>query len=277
LPVPTVPTVAEALRRAAAKIGGDSGRLDAELLLAAHLGVDRTELLLRPFCQRAIDAGVFAGLVARRIVNEPVAYITGSCAFWSFDLAVTSDVLIPRPDSETLIEVALRQAPDARRILDLGTGSGALLLAALVDRPHAFGIGVDRSPAALAVARANAAAHGLADRAAFVIGNWATALTCGFDLVLANPPYVRTDAALAPDLAYEPATALFAGEDGLDAYRALIPDLARLLTPSGLAVVEIGHDQAHSVCVMASQAGLSATIAQDLAGRDRALALRRKA
>lgn len=234
-------------------------------------------MLLDPSRPRAIDAERFAALVARRAAHEPVAYLTGHRAFWSLNLAVTPAVLIPRPDSETLIVVALAQAPDARRILDLGTGSGALLLAALIDRPSAFGIGVDRSAAALAVARANAAAHGLADRSAFLVGDWATALTGRFDLILANPPYVRADADLAAGLAYEPAAALFAGNDGLDAYRALIPDLPRLLTPSGLAVVEIGHDQAHPVCALALQAGLSTAIAQDLAGRDRALALRREA
>lgn len=267
----------EALRWAAARIGGDTARLDAELLLAAHLGVARADLLLDPSRQRALDREVFDALVARRVAGEPIAYLTGKRAFWSLELSVTPAVLIPRPDSETLIEVALRDAPNARRILDLGTGSGALLLAALIDRRHALGIGVDRSHAALAVARDNAANHGLTDRAAFVVGDWAATLTGPFDLILANPPYVRTDADLAPGLAYEPPAALFAGADGLDAYRALIPDLSRLLPPDGFAVVEIGHDQAHSVRAMASQAGLSAAVIQDLAGRDRTLALRRKA
>ena len=225
---------------------------------------------------RALDGGfeAYAALIERRAAYEPVAYLTGQRAFWSLDLAVTADVLIPRPDSETLIEAALALAPDAARILDLGTGSGALLLAALVDRPHAFGIGVDRSTAAAAVAHANAVAHGLANRSAFVVGDWGNALDARFDLVLANPPYVRDDAPLAPGLAHEPAGALFAGADGLNAYRAFVPDLARLLAPSGVALVEIGHDQAAPVQAIANAAGLAATIHRDLAGRDRAFAMR---
>lgn len=246
------------------------------MLLAHLLGITRETLLLGPD-DRPVDADAYAALIERRRAGEPIAYIVGHRAFWSLDLAVTSNVLIPRPDSETLIEVALVQAPTAAHILDLGTGSGALLLAALVDRPRAFGIGVDRSAAAIAVARGNAAAHELAHRAAFMVGDWAGAFDARFDLVLANPPYVHDAAPLAPGLAYEPASALFAGADGLAAYRALIPHIPRLLTPVGLALVEIGHDQASAVQALADHAGLAASVHRDLAGNDRALALRAKA
>jgi len=223
-----------------------------------------------------IDVAACAALVERRVRGEPIAYIIGQREFWSLDLCVTPDVLIPRPDSETLIEAAIAAIPPdaAPRILDLGTGSGALLLAALVEWPRARGVGVDRSPAALDVAVRNAAGTGLSGRAAFVAGDWAGALVGQWDLILANPPYVRDDAPLDPGVRdFEPAGALFAGADGLDAYRRIVPDLPRLLAPAGVAVVEIGHDQAAAVSALAHAAGLSARVRHDLAGRDRALIL----
>ena len=226
----------------------------------------------------AVNFVNFAPLIERRAGGEPVAYITGHREFWSLGLRVTSDVLIPRPDSETLIEAAIRElAPDAApRILDLGTGSGALLLAALTEFPRAWGLGVDRSAEALAVARANADALGLARRAAFVQADWGTALAPGWDLILANPPYVRAGAALARDVRdHEPAAALFAGPEGLDAYAQILPDLDRLLAPGGVAIVEIGHDQAQIVRGMAQDAGFISRVERDLGGRDRALVLRR--
>ena len=210
------------------------------------MGVSRETLLLH--CGNVeVDQAPFSALIERRARGEPVAYLTGRRGFWSLDLCVTPDVLIPRPDSETLIEAAVAAIPGdgAPRVLDLGTGSGALLLAALSQWPRARGVGVDRSLAALAVARANAAALGLADHTAFVAGDWATAIAGGWDLVLSNPPYVRDDAPLDPGVRdFEPAAGLFAGADGLDAYRRIVPDLPRLLAPGGMAVIEIGHDQA---------------------------------
>lgn len=246
-------------------------------MLAHLLGISREALLLGS-SDRAIDPDRYEALIARRVAGEPVAYILGVREFWSLSLAVTPAVLIPRPDSETLIELArdLFAPGAAPRILDLGTGSGALLLAALTQWPRAWGLGVDRSAAALAIARSNAAALGLVPRTAFVRGDWGTALAGGWDLVLANPPYIACDAPLASQVRdYEPSVALFAGADGLGAYRALIPDLSRLLNLSGVALVEIGHDQARAVGEIAHARGLSSEVATDLAGHDRVQILRR--
>lgn len=263
--------LADAARRLAAV--SDTPRLDAELLLAHALGVSREALLLRPSA-RLPDG--FETLVARRLAHEPIAYITGTRAFWTLDLAVGPAVLVPRPDSETLIEAAIAhfgsRAPAT--ILDLGTGSGALLLAALDHWPTAWGLGVDRSAEALAVARANAAPFGA--RAAFVRGDWATALAGRFDLILCNPPYVEAGAALPPDVArWEPAAALYAGPDGLDDYRRLAPELGRLIAPGGAAILEIGAVQQAAVTALIKAAELSVSCRQDLAGRDRCLVVTR--
>jgi release factor glutamine methyltransferase len=249
-------------------------RFDAEVLLAHAVGEDR--LVMLAGADREIDSQAYDALVVRRAGGEPVAYITGRREFWSLDLAVSPAVLIPRPDSETLIEAALaarRDRPPAT-ILDLGTGSGALLLAALSEWPRARGLGVDRSAAALAVAQGNAERLGFARRAAFAQGDWGAGVRGRFDVILCNPPYVETDAELAPEVRREPASALFAGPDGLDAYRCVIPQMPALLASGGVAVVEIGHDQAAAVLALADAAGLAGTVAHDLAGRDRALVLR---
>jgi release factor glutamine methyltransferase len=265
--------IADLLRAAAARIGGDTPRLDAEVLLAHHLACSRGELLLD--MDRRIDPHGFENMVERRAAGEPVAYITGTRAFWSLTLRVTPDTLIPRPDTETLIEVALRlcrRSPG--RILDLGTGSGALLLAALSEWPDASGIGVDISAAALAVAAENARATGLAGRACFRPGDWGEALDERFDLVLGNPPYIGEGEHLPDDVRrHEPASALFAGHDGLDAYRRILPQLPKLLATAGLAVLEIGHTQGEALLAMARAQGLAASLHQDLAGRDRCVAL----
>lgn len=250
-------------------------RLDAEVLLADQMGIPRLDMLADP--RRLADAGEFRIRLARRLRGEPVAYITGRREFWSLDLLVTPDVLIPRPDSETLIAAALEECRTAppRLVLDLGTGSGALLLAALVEFGEAFGVGVDRSPAALAVAAANAARLGLASRTAFLASDWGQALGGRFDLILCNPPYVAEGEALMPEVAeHEPRLALRAGADGLDAYRALLPDLPRLLAPGGVAILEVGFGQAGAVAELAHGAGLSDRWHRDLAGRPRAGALR---
>lgn len=247
-------------------------RLDAELLMALAMGVSREALLLRHL-DDPIPEG-FAALLARRLQHEPVAYITGSRAFWTIDLAVGPGVLVPRADSETLIEAAVRHfgRTGPARVLDLGTGPGTLLLAALAQWPQASGIGIDRSPIALDYARRNAHALGLADRAAFRQGNWAAGVTERFDLVLANPPYIAINEDLPAEVrAHEPAEALFAGTDGLDDYRAFIPDLARLIVPGGIAVLEIGHRQAEPVAAIVSEARLSSTAVNDLANHPRAL------
>ena len=273
----TTETVRQALVRAAARLAStsDTPRLDAELLMAHALETSRDRLLMAEL-ERAAPTG-FEALVDRRAACEPVAYIVGHRAFWTIELAVTPAVLIPRPDSETLIEAAVDAClSPPRTILDLGTGSGALLLAALSEWPQARGTGVDRSPTAVATARANAQALGLATRADIREGDWGRELADSFDLILCNPPYIAVGETLPADVAlYEPASALFAGADGLDDYRLLMPQIARLLAPQGLAVVEIGHRQADAVCALAGQGGLDTAVRTDLAGRDRAILLRR--
>lgn len=272
--------VAEALREAAARLEAtsDTARLDAELLMAHVLEVSRSEMLLRHMQDEVPDG--FAAMVERRARHEPVAYITGQQEFYGLDLEVSPAVLIPRADSETVIEAA-RQAFAARapaRILDLGTGSGALLLAALGVWPDAEGVGIDSSPPALQVVKSNAARLGHADRTRCALLDWTQphwADDLGkFDLILANPPYVEANAPLEPSVIdFEPASALFAGPEGLDAYRVLIPQLPHLLAEDGIAVLEIGATQAQAVTQIGCEQGFTATCHKDLAGRPRALVL----
>ena len=252
----------------------DTPRLDAELLMAHAIGTSREDLLLRHFADPAPPA--FSPLLARRLAHEPVAYITGTRAFWTIELAVAPGVLIPRADSETLIEAAVahfgQRGPAT--ILDLGTGPGTLLLAALDQWPHASGLGVDRSEVALDQARANAARLGLSDRATVRRGDWTSGITARFDLILCNPPYVETDAALAPQVAeWEPAEALFAGADGHDAYRVLAPLIEPRLTPGGIACIELGAGQAEAVTALFAAEGLAAKTRNDLAGIARCIIL----
>ncbi len=266
-------SVAEALRDAAERLGPASGtpRLDAELLLAHALGLSRADLLLR---QRDLSVpAAFDALLARRMAGEPVAYIVGTRDFWTLSLRVTPDVLIPRPDSETLMEAAIAhfagRAP--QRVLDLGTGSGALLLAALDQWPLATGLGVDISSAALAVAQSNADRLGMASRAAFRQGDWGEGVSGPFDLILVNPPYIARSAALSGDVLHEPEGALFAGPEGLDDYRRIAPQLPSLLAPGGVALLEIGYDQAAAVGNILGAQGLAVSVRRDLAGHDRCL------
>jgi len=271
-------TAGEAIRATAERLAptSDTARLDAEVLMAHAFGVTRSDLLLRHMRDPVPDS--FAALVERRAAHEPVAYIVGSQDFFGLTLAVSPAVLIPRGDSEVLVEAALAARPDARRVLDCGTGSGALLLAVLSHLPAADGIGIDRSAEALVVARGNAENLGLGNRAEMRLADWDQAdwaLALGqFDLVLANPPYVEDAAELDPSVrAHEPAGALFAGEEGLDAYRVLIPQLPQLLTPGGAALVEIGHTQAQAVAAIAGRVGFESRLHHDLGGRPRVLEL----
>ena len=251
----------------------DTPRLDAELLMAHALGVERDSLLLSP--PEGPAPAAFEGFVQRRLEQEPIAYITGKRAFWNIELEVGPGVLIPRPDSETLISSAIEHfagSSGPRRILDLGTGPGTLLLAALDLWPHATGLGVDSSEVALGYARANARRLQLDARAQFRLGDWASQISETFDLVLVNPPYVAESADLDPEVAeHEPPEALYAGADGLAEYRRLAPQLGPLIASGGLAAVEIGHDQADSVCELLRAEGHDPRVAEDLAGRPRAV------
>lgn len=253
----------------------DTPRLDAELLLAHAFGISREAMLLGP--ARSVPPD-FEALLRRRLAHEPVAYITGRKGFWTLDLHVSPAVLIPRPDSETLIEAALDHFGNRRpgNILDLGTGSGALLLAALDQWPDSWGVGADRSAAAIAVAADNAQRLGFADRAHFVQADWATAIGGRFDLILCNPPYVEESAELSPQVAaHEPASALYAGVDGLDDYRRIIPSLSSCLAAGACACLEIGSTQAQAVQSLAERQGLRSEVRRDLAGLDRCVLLTR--
>jgi release factor glutamine methyltransferase len=271
-------SVGEAIRAAAERLApeSDTARLDAELLMAHLFGVSRSELLLRHMRDPAPPG--FAALVERRERHEPVAYITGRQEFYGLPFIVTPATLIPRGDSETLVEAALAVKPGAGRVLDLGTGSGALLLAVLAYLRGAQGVGIDRAPQAVAVAQRNAEQLGLRPQATFLQGDWhAPGWAEGlgtFDLILCNPPYVEAAAALDPQVRdWEPATALFAGPEGLDDYRVLIPQLRALMNPGAAVVLEIGANQADSVGALAAAAGFAVDLRRDLAGRTRALIL----
>ena len=271
--------LAPVLREATAALKGISPtpRLDAELLLAHAIGIDRSAMLLRQHDLSVPDS--YSGLLARRVADEPVAYITGVQAFWDLELCVTPDVLIPRADSETLLQAAIdwfgeNNAP--MRIADLGTGSGALLLAALSIFPNAKAMGMDISAKALAVASDNANRAKFADRVQFELRDWTKAGWADglgqFDLILCNPPYIADGFMLAPMVAaHEPHGALFAGADGLDDYRILVPSLRALLHPCGVAFFEIGYNQAQAVHKMGAEEGFLTELHHDLAGNPRAI------
>ena len=253
----------------------DTARLDSELLMAEALHIDRDKLILAP-PDRTVPERFWA-MLERRKAGEPVAYNTGRRALRNIELHVGPGVLVPRPDSEVLIASAIEhfegnEAPG--RILDLGTGPGTLLLAALDVWPEATGVGVDVSRQALAFASANARRLGFEQRAGLKLGNWADGIKERFDLILCNPPYIADGSDLGPGVReYEPDEALFAGEEGLDAYRALAPRLPQLLNRGGIAAIEIGFDQAEAVTQLVARDGLEARAASDLAGRPRAVLL----
>jgi release factor glutamine methyltransferase len=265
-------------RRALEAAGVDLPVFDARLLVEAAAEVKRLDILTDP--HRLVSAEAAArldALVARRAAREPLAYILGTKAFWSLDFAVGPAVLTPRPDTETVVEAALAALPADRavRVLDLGVGSGAILLSILSALPLAAGVGVDASPEALVFAKANAVALGLADRAVLLHGDWGAGVEGPFDLVVSNPPYIPTGeiAGLEPEVSvHEPRLALDGGTDGLDAYRRLWPDVARLLMPGGRFAVEIGKGQGADVSALARAAGLEVeAIKHDLAGIGRVI------
>jgi release factor glutamine methyltransferase len=272
-----VKPVARALADATRQLGesSDTARLDAELLMAEALHIDRDRLILNPPDREPPKR--FWAMVKRRGKGEPIAYITGRRAFWNIDLHVGPGVLIPRPDSEVLISSAIEHfegTAGPKRILDLGTGPGTLLLAALDLWPDATGIGVDSSRRALSYAAANSRRLGFEKRAKLKIGDWAEGIGEQFDLVLCNPPYVAEDEPLGAGVAeYEPGEALFAGPEGLESIRRLAPEIPRLLAPGGLAAVEIGAAQGKPALKLLERDGLRARLAQDFGGRDRAVLL----
>jgi release factor glutamine methyltransferase len=257
--------------------------IDARLLVEAAAEASRADIIADP--HRALteaQAATLEDYVSRRERREPVSHILGRRGFWKIMLSVTPDVLTPRPDTETLVELALREFPEGRpfSVLDLGVGSGAILLAILAERPAAKGLGVDVSEAALAVARDNAASLGLARQVALLRGDWTVGLAeASFDLVVSNPPYIRSAeiAELQPEVRdHEPRLALDGGPDGLDAYRILAPEMLRVLKPDGRFLVEIGWDQSAEVEALFAAAGaVSIATFKDLANRDRVVSGRK--
>ncbi len=275
--------VREAIRRGTARLadaGIEAAAREARRLLAASLGLSAAVLLANR--QALVPVCRYDAFLARRAAREPLALILGRQEFWSLDFLVSSATLIPRADSETLIEAALAALParaGVRRVLDIGTGTGCLLLAALQEYPQAWGFGLDIAPAAAALAAENARRLGFADRSAFAVADWTAPLAGQFDLVLANPPYIPSAAvpALMPEVArYEPRTALDGGADGLGAYRTILNALPDRLSAHGVAVLELGHGQHGPVGALAKAAGLViAEVRSDLSGIQRALVIRR--
>ena len=259
----------------------DTARLDARLLLGDVLAVEPPDLIAHP--ERELTAGEsdrFLALIDRRCAREPVSQLLGRREFWGLSLRVTADTLSPRPETETLVEAALTDIADrttALRLLDLGTGTGCLLLALLHSLPRATGVGVDHSEPAVAVARANAAELGLAARAVFRRGDWTEGLDERFDLVVSNPPYIATAEIewLMPEVSsHEPHLALDGGQDGLTAYRAIAHGVRGCLRPGGRLVLEIGAGQGDSVEGVFVGAGFQVvTVRNDLLGLPRALVL----
>lgn len=268
-----------AVRLAAA--GVEDARRDARLLLAEALGVEAHRLILEPGMAVPPEAVArFAEFVARRADRMPVSRILGRREFWGLSLRLSPATLDPRPDSETLVEAVLKAFPDRTaplRVLDFGTGSGCLLLAALSEYPNAAGLGIDKANEAVAAARDNAEALGLGERADIRAGDWGEGVEGHFDVILSNPPYIEADVVptLMPEVArHDPLLALAGGADGLEAYRRLLPDVARLLAPRGHAFLELGQGQAADVAALALARGLmQRALHADIAGISRCLEL----
>jgi release factor glutamine methyltransferase len=255
----------------------ESPVIDARLLVEAAADATRADIVTDPYRPVSpAQAALLEDYVSRRVAREPVSHILGRKGFWKILLNVNRDVLTPRPDSEVIVDLVLKSVPEERAftILDLGVGSGAIILAILAERPAAKGVGIELSPEALAVARENAANLGLDERLALLRGDWTAGLADeSFDVVVANPPYIRSGEieTLEPEVKdYEPRLALDGGADGLDAYRALAPQVLRVLKPGGALHVEIGHDQARQVEALFREAGAwEVRTTRDLADKDR--------
>jgi len=281
------PSIESARRTLAAQLksaGDDEAELDARILLGAALNLDLTGIIAQASRKLTpAEAALLAQYARRRIAGEPVARILGQKEFWGLPLQLSPATLVPRPDTETVVELALQllraggELDRSLRIADLGTGSGAILLALLSELPAAKGFGTDISEEALQTAAANAARAGLSDRATFIACDYASGLAGLFDLIVSNPPYIRSSdiAGLAAEVAnHDPLAALDGGADGLDAYRTLIPQAARLLAPGAVLVVEAGQGQSGLIEALMTAAGLTAATAPkaDLAGIPRAVA-----
>lgn len=265
---------------------------EARLLLAHTLGESPGALLLGSR-ERPVPIAAFEALLARRLRHEPVAHLLGTRGFWSLDLAVSPSTLVPRADSETVIEALLERRPQrdsVRRVLDLGTGTGCLLLAALAEYPRAWGLGVERAPEAAALAQHNAQRNGLSDRCAILCGDWGAALAAPedpggaagrFDVILSNPPYIPSGdlpGLMEEVRLWEPYAALDGGDDGLEAYRILLPLAARWLAPGGVALFEFGIGQAPALCAMLAASGFDTPqVRADLGGIERVVAAGRPA
>jgi len=280
---PTIDTARRALTARFKAEQIESAELDARLLVGAALGLDLTGLIVAAARGLTADeSDRLEALARRRLAGEPVARILGLKEFWGLPLQLSADTLVPRPDTETVVEAALealRRRPTGL-IADIGTGSGAILLALLSELPDAFGVGTDISPAALVTARANAARLGLGHRAAFVACDFCAALPSGFDLIVSNPPYIRSGeiGSLAVEVRdHDPRRALDGGNDGLDPYRRIVPAAERLLIPGGALVVEVGQGQSEDVMALMAAAGLTIgeTPRPDLSGISRAVTARK--
>lgn len=273
----TIGAAARALAQRFAAAGIDTARLDARLLVAEVAGIAPDRVALAPDTPLSLGQEVrLEQLAVRRERREPISHILGRRGFWTLELKVTADTLDPRGDTETLVEAVLARVADRSaplRVMDFGTGTGAILLALLSELPNASGVAVDKSSAALAVARENAENHGLAGRVDFVLSDWAAAVEGSADVVASNPPYIP-DAdidRLEPEVAtYEPRLALAGGADGLECYRALVPQMAALVVPGGVVAVEVGAGQAGDVVGIFRRAGLTVVaLPRDLAGVER--------
>lgn len=276
----------EALRAAADRLaaaGLDDPRDEARRLLAAAGPLSSTELITALEVDQPDDEAIrLEAFVARRAAREPLSHMLGTVGFWTLDLRVTPDVLTPRADTETIVEAALAAVPDRQaplQIIDIATGSGAIALALLSELPNARALATDLSEPALAIARENGALTGLAERIAFVETSWADGLDGPFDLVVSNPPYIASGVieTLEPEVKdHEPRLALDGGADGLGPYPHLLAEAKRLLAPGGTAVFEIGYDQGEAALALARDAqALQASLRRDLAGRHRALIVKR--